>query len=111
MNFACTALVSLPIVKRNINPVAHKHVTLYVNLDPCIVASHQKILIPVETGVIVVADVKYVMRQIYGVLIIHILVLIAVMAKIIPRFPYASFFPLPPQVICKIIPNFGRVKM
>lgn len=39
MNFASTTLVSLPVVNRNSNPVAHKQVTLYVNLDICIVAN------------------------------------------------------------------------
>jgi hypothetical protein len=43
MNFASTTLLSDPIVNRNTNPVAHKHVTLYINLDLCIVAHHQKI--------------------------------------------------------------------
>jgi hypothetical protein len=36
--FSSTTLVSLPIVNRSTNRVAHKQVTLYVNLDPCIVA-------------------------------------------------------------------------
>jgi hypothetical protein len=58
MNIASTTLVSVPIVNRNTNPVAHKHVTLYVNLDLCIAAHHQ-ILIPVDTAVIMVAYVKY----------------------------------------------------
>jgi len=57
MNFASTTLVSLPIVNRSTNPVAHKEVTLYVNLDPCIVVHHKKILIPVGTAMIIVAYV------------------------------------------------------
>jgi hypothetical protein len=55
--FSSTTLVSLSIVNRNTNRVADKQVTLYVNLDPCIVAHHQKILIPVGTAVIIVAYV------------------------------------------------------
>lgn len=45
-------------MNRNTNPVAHKHVTLYVNLDLCI-AAHSQILIPVGTAVIMVTYVKY----------------------------------------------------
>jgi hypothetical protein len=33
------------------------------------------------------------------------------MAKIIPRFPKASFFPLSWQMMCEIIPNPGRIRM
>ena len=33
------------------------------------------------------------------------------MAKIIPRFPNASFFPLSWQIICEIITNLGRMRI
>lgn len=57
--FARTTPVSPPIVNRNTNPSAHKQAALYVIRVPYIVASHLKILIPVGTAIIIVADVKY----------------------------------------------------
>jgi hypothetical protein len=36
---------------------------------------------------------------------------IAIMAKIIPRFPNASFFPLSSLMMWEIIPNPGRIRM
>jgi hypothetical protein len=57
--FARTTPVRPPIVNKNTNPKAHKQAALYVIWDPCIVASHLKILIPVGTAMIIVADVKY----------------------------------------------------
>lgn len=56
--FARTTPVSPPIVNRNTNPSAHKQAALYVIRVPYIVASHLKILIPVGTAIIIVADVK-----------------------------------------------------
>jgi hypothetical protein len=56
--FAKTKPVRLPIVNRNTNPSAHKQAALYVIRVPYIAASHQKILIPVGTAMIIVADVK-----------------------------------------------------
>ena len=50
--------VSPPIVNRNRNPSAHKDGALKVNWDPCRVANQLKILIPVGTAIIMVADVK-----------------------------------------------------
>jgi hypothetical protein len=57
--FANTTPVSPPMVNRNTNPIDHKHGALYDNFDPYSVASHLKILIPVGTAIIIVADVKY----------------------------------------------------
>jgi len=57
--FARTTPLRPPIVNRNMNPSAHKQAALYVNQVPYIVASHLKILIPVGTAIIIVADVKY----------------------------------------------------
>jgi hypothetical protein len=56
--FASTTPVNPPIVNRNTNPIDHILVALYVSCDPCSVASHLKILIPVGTAIIIVADVK-----------------------------------------------------
>jgi hypothetical protein len=39
-------------VNRYKNPVSHKQVALYLNVDPYIVASHLKILIPVGTAML-----------------------------------------------------------
>jgi len=36
---------------------------------------------------------------------------IVIMAKIIPRFPNASLFPLSRQMMREIIPNPGRIRM
>jgi hypothetical protein len=36
---------------------------------------------------------------------------IAGIAKIIPRFPKASFLPLSRQMMCAIIPNPGKIKV
>jgi hypothetical protein len=49
--FASTTTVN-PIVNRNTNPIDHRLVTLYVSRDPCSVASHLKILVPVGTAMI-----------------------------------------------------------
>jgi hypothetical protein len=57
--FASTTPVRPPIVNRNTNPSAHRQAALYVIRVPYIVASHLKILIPVGTAMITVADVKY----------------------------------------------------
>jgi hypothetical protein len=57
--FASTMPVRPPIVNRNTNPSAQKEATLYVTQVPYIVASHLKILIPADTAIIIVADVKY----------------------------------------------------
>jgi hypothetical protein len=56
--FANTPPVKPPIVNRKTNPNDHRHVALLVNRDPYTVASHLKILIPVGTTIIIVADVK-----------------------------------------------------
>jgi hypothetical protein len=55
---ARTTPVNPPIVNKNTNPSAHRQVALYVSCDPYTVASHLKILIPVGTAIIIVADVK-----------------------------------------------------
>jgi hypothetical protein len=116
--FASTTPVSPPIVNRNTNLMAHKHVALYVSCDPYIVACHLKILIPVGTAMIIVADVKYA-RVSTSIPTVDMWCAhttntnssIANMAKIIPRFPNASFFPLSWQMMWKIIPNPGRIRM
>jgi hypothetical protein len=51
--------VSPRIVKRKINPKAQIEEGLNVILAPWYVASHLKILIPVGTAIIIVAEVKY----------------------------------------------------
>ena len=56
---ARTTPVTPPIVNRKTNPSAHKQAALYVIRVPYNVESHLKILIPVGTAMIVVADVKY----------------------------------------------------
>ena len=57
--FVRTTPIRPPIVNRNTNPSAHKQAALYVIRVPYIVVSHLKILIPVSTAIIIVADVKY----------------------------------------------------
>jgi len=56
--FATTRPVS-PIVNRKYESSCNKQVVLYVVWDPYVVASNLKILIPVGTALIIVADVKY----------------------------------------------------
>jgi hypothetical protein len=81
--------------------MAHMHVALYVSCDPCIVASHLKMRIPVGTAMIAVADVKYA-RVSTSVPTVNMWCAhttnpsnpIATMAKIMPRCPNVSFFPL-----------------
>lgn len=51
--------VNPPIMNKNTNPRAQIMHGLLKILFPCIVASHLKILIPVGTAMIIVADVKY----------------------------------------------------
>lgn len=50
--------VSPPTVNKKTNPKAHKIEVLNLMLEPCKVASQLKILIPVGTAMIIVADVK-----------------------------------------------------
>lgn len=116
--FARTTPVNPPIVNRNTNPIAHRQAGLYVNCDPYMVASHLKILIPVGTAMIIVADVKYA-RVSTSIPTVNIWWAhttnpskpIASIAKIIPRFPNASLFPLSWQIMWEIIPNPGKIKM
>jgi len=51
--------VTPPNVNKKINPIDHKIDELYLIKEPCKVASHEKILIPVGTAIIIVAAVKY----------------------------------------------------
>lgn len=51
--------VNPPTVNKNTNPKAHKIGVLYLIFLPCKVANQLKILIPVGTAIIIVADVKY----------------------------------------------------
>lgn len=51
--------VNPPTVNKNTNPKAHKIGVLNFKFDPWSVASHLKILIPVGTAIIIVAEVKY----------------------------------------------------
>jgi hypothetical protein len=56
--FARTIPVNPPTVKRNKNPNTQSIGASSLTGVPCIVASHEKILIPVGTAIIIVADVK-----------------------------------------------------
>lgn len=58
-------------MNRNTNPGAHNQAALYVSWDSYIVASHLKILIPVGTVMIIVADVKYA-RYVRNVCFMHV---------------------------------------
>jgi hypothetical protein len=105
-------------VKRNTNPSVYKQAALYVIRVPYIVANHPKILIPVGTAIFIVADVKYarVSTSVSNVNMwcdqtMNTNNPSAVIAKIIPRFPNASFFPLQWQITCEIIPNPGRIRI
>ena len=97
--FASTRPVRLPTVNRNTNPSAHRQAALYVIRVPYIVASHLKILIPVDTAMIIVADVKYALVS-TSVPTVYMWCAhttnpsnpIAIIAKIIPRFRNVSFF-------------------
>jgi len=98
--------------------MAHKPTALYVIRVPYIIANHLKILIRVGTAMIIVADVKYV-RVLTSIPTVNTWCAhttnpnnpIAIMAKIIPKFPKASFFPLSWQILWKIIPNPGRMRI
>jgi hypothetical protein len=99
--FARSTPVRPPIAKRSTNPSAHKQAALYVIRDPYMVASHLKILIPVGTAVIIVADAKYGNAftpirtlNVWSVHTTNPNNPIAIMVKIIPVFPNAFFFPL-----------------
>jgi len=50
--------VKPPIVNKKINPRAQRREGELFNWDPCKVASQLKILIPVGTAIIIVAEVK-----------------------------------------------------
>jgi len=90
-----------PIVNRKTNPSAHRQAALYVIRVPYSVASHLKILIPVGTAMIIVSYVKY-SRVSTSIPTVNMWCAqstnpnnpIAVIVKIIPKFPNASFFPL-----------------
>jgi hypothetical protein len=55
---AKTTPVKPPTVNRKINPKAQYKEGLKENRTPCSVPSHLKILIPVGTAIIIVAEVK-----------------------------------------------------
>ena len=84
----------------NTNPSVHKQAALYVIRVLYIVASHLKILIPVGTAMIIVADVKYAPVS-TSIATVNMWCAhttnpnnpVAIVAKIIPRFPNASLFP------------------
>ena len=57
--FASTMPVSPPTVNRNKKPRTHSMGLSGLAGVPCKVASHEKILIPVGTAIIIVAEVKY----------------------------------------------------
>jgi hypothetical protein len=48
-----------PIVNKKIKPIVNSNGVLKFNQPPQIVANQLKILIPVGTAIIIVADVKY----------------------------------------------------
>lgn len=56
--FAKTTPVSPPTVNKKINPKAHNKDGLKFSWVPCKVPNHLKILMPVGTAIIMVADVK-----------------------------------------------------
>jgi hypothetical protein len=99
--FARTTPVRPPIVNRKTNPSAHRQAALYVIRILYSVASHLKILIPVGTVIIIVADMKYA-RVSTSFPTVNMWCAhttnpnnpIAFIAKIIPKFPNISFFPL-----------------
>jgi hypothetical protein len=70
------------------------------------------------TAIIIVADVKYA-RVSTSISTVNIWCAhttnpsnpIANIAKIIPKFPNASFFRLLWQMMCEIIPNPGKIKI
>lgn len=57
--FANITPVRPPIVNRKINPKAHSNEGDSFREPPCKVPSQLKILIPVGTAIIIVAEVKY----------------------------------------------------
>ena len=56
--FASTTPVSPPTVKRNKNPNTQRMEAVDGTGVPCNLANHEKILIPVGTAMIMVAEVK-----------------------------------------------------
>jgi len=79
-------------VNRNTNSVVHKQVAMYINWDLYIFASYLKVLIPVGTAIIIVANVKYARvkpsLQTVNICCVHNMSRsnpIAFMAKIVPR--------------------------
>ena len=50
--------VNPPTVNKNTKPKAHNDTGEYIIWVPCNVANHLKILIPVGTAIIIVAEVK-----------------------------------------------------
>jgi len=56
--FARITPVRPPIVNKKMNPIVHRVDVFGENLEPCNVASHLKILIPVGIAIIIVAAVK-----------------------------------------------------
>jgi hypothetical protein len=57
--FAKIIPVRPPTVNKKTNPNLHNVTGLYISCVPCNVAIHLKILIPVGTAIIIVAEVKY----------------------------------------------------
>ena len=55
---AKTTPVKPPMVNKNKKPIVHIKEGLNCNCEPCKVANQLKILIPVGTAIIIVAEVK-----------------------------------------------------
>ena len=96
----CVAIRCL-LMNLQVESSCYKHVVLYVVWDPYIVASNLKILIPVGTALISVADVKYPRVSppiptvnIWCACTTNPSTPIAGMADIFLGFPNAYFFPL-----------------
>jgi hypothetical protein len=113
--FASTTPVRPPTLNRNTNPSAHKQAALYVMRVLYIVSIHLKILIPVGTATVIVADLKYALVS-TSVPTVNVWCAhttkpsnpFVIIAKIIPRFQNVSFFSLSWQMMWEIIPNYVR---
>lgn len=110
--------VNPPTVNRKTNPRDQRVLGLFLIFVPWNVAIQLKILIPVGTAIIIVADVKYA-RVSTSIPTVNMWCAqtinpsnpIAIIAYVIPSVPNASFFPLSCLIMCEIIPNPGRIRM
>lgn len=110
--------VTPPIENKKINPIDQSIGISNLIFEPKIVANQEKILIPVGTAIIIVAEVKYARESISNPTVniwwaqtINPKIPILIIAYNIPKCPNTCFFPLWKIIVWEIIPNPGKIRI